>query len=82
MIDNAIGHGYYKVSCEEYKIDADNFQTILNSFDIEEDLIKFLEQNGIDFELINKASNENYIILGSTGVLFDDSGKIIGEERK
>ncbi len=82
IIDNAVGHEYYKVGCEEYKVDSDNFQIILNSFEMKDELISFLDENGIEYEQINKAENENYIILGSTGVQFDDSGKIYGEERK
>ena len=38
------------------------------------ELIKFLKENGIEYEIINKADNENYIILVSTGVLLEDSG--------
>jgi hypothetical protein len=82
VIYTAVGHGYYQVSCEEYKENSDILNTTLNGFENVDDLIAFLEKHKIEFEIINKADNENYIIIGSLGTQFLDNGEIVSENEK
>lgn len=77
VIDTAVGHGYYQVSCQEYKANSDILNATLNSFENINDLTAFLEKYEIEFNLINKAENENYIIIGSLGLQFLENGEIV-----
>ena len=80
IIDNAVGHGYYKVSCEEYKANSDILEWTLRSYQNKDELINFLKDKGIQFEIYNKANNENYVVIGTIGIQFNDDGEIITEE--
>ena len=82
VIDTAVGHGYYQVSCEDYKENSDILEAILISFVNKNDLTTFLKELEIEFETINKSDNENYIIIGSLGIQFRDNGEIVTEIKK
>ena len=82
VINTAVGHGYYQVSCEEYKTNSDILEAALNSFENKNELTDFLEDQKIEFETINKADDENYIIIGSIGIQFLDNGEIVMENEK
>lgn len=82
VIDSAVGHGYYKVTCEEYKENSDILNAALNRFENTDALTAFLEKHEIEFETLNKADNENYITIGSLGIQFLDNGKIVKENEK
>lgn len=59
-LDNAVGRDYYKVSCEEYLNDRNNFKTIVDSIETKNKLIAFLTKNNIRFEGFDK--EDNYVI--------------------
>ena len=82
VIDTAVGHGYYQVSCEEFKENSDILNATLNGFENIDELTAFLEKHEIEFETINIADNEIYIIIGSLGIQFLDNGEIVTENEK
>lgn len=82
IIDAGIGYTYYQVSCEEYKANSDILETTLNSFENITELTTFLEQQKIEFKINNKTHNENYICIGSLGILFLDNGEIVTGNEK
>lgn len=82
VFDTAVGLGYYQVSCEEFKENSDILNATLNGFENIDELTAFLEKYEIEFKTINKADNENYIIVGSLGIQFLDNGEIVTEKEK
>ena len=80
VVDNAVGHGYYKASCEEYKANSEILELTLRSYGDKDELIDFLEEKAIQFEIHNKADNENYIVIGTLDIQFNDDGEIIMEK--
>jgi wyosine [tRNA(Phe)-imidazoG37] synthetase (radical SAM superfamily) len=68
-IDNAVGHHYYKVSCDEYKNDLNEFMKTIESFNSKKETIDFLEENSIQFDSIQKG-NEFIIIFNSFEIVF------------
>ncbi|OHX63962.1 hypothetical protein [Flammeovirga pacifica] len=77
VIDTAVGHGYYQVSCEEYKVDSDILNSTLNGFEKIDDLIAFLKKHEIEYNTIYKVDNENYILIGSIEIQFLDNGEVV-----
>ena len=56
-IDNAVGQNYYKVSCDEYSKDAISLRKILKLKSDKFAVVKFLENNKIEYESFEKGSD-------------------------
>ncbi len=80
-LDLGIARNYEKITCEEWKSDAKNLESILKSFKTKNQIFEFLNSNNIKYEKIEKEKgNENYIVLGSFSILYNDLGEVIGLE--
>ena len=74
-IDNAVGHNYYTLSCEEYKKDTDQFVKILGLNQSENDMISFLEKTDIKYNGFEKG--EDYVVqFNSFDFIFWKDGKL------
>ena len=80
-IDNAFGHSYYKVSCDEYYQDMLKFKQILETKSTKKEAIDFLETNKVEYESFQKGA-EFIITFDSFALEYDDNGKLITTELK
>ena len=77
-IDNAVGHTYYRESCEGYYQDMINFKQIVELNKNKKDVIEFLEQNNVKYDSFTKGSD--YIIkFNSFDLIFNEKGNLIQE---
>lgn len=75
-IDNAVGHHYYQISCDEYSKDISEFRKIFISEKLNKDeTLEFLNSNNIKFEIINKGNN-SIILFNSFSLVFDKKGNL------
>lgn len=72
-IDNAVGHSYYKVSCDEYYNDMVEFKKILGTLKTKKETIGFLENYNVKYDSIQKGT-DFIITLNSFSVTFDNNG--------
>ena len=79
-IDNAVGKGYYKVSCDEYYNDMIEFKKILQTQKTKNEIVDFLERYHVKYDSIQKGT-DFIITLNSFSITFDKKGnqKLIEE---
>lgn len=75
-INNALGHDYYKVSCDEYYKDAFNLRKVLESKSDIVGVIEFLENNKIEYESFQKGT-DSVINLNSFDLIYNKKGELI-----
>ena len=80
-IDNAVGHSYYKVSCDEYYQDMLKFKQILETKSTKTEAIDFLELNKVEYDSFQKGT-EFIISFNSFALTFDEKGILILNEEK
>lgn len=78
-IDNAVGHTYYKVSCEEYYQDMLKFKQIVETKSTRKEAINFLKINKIKYESFQKGT-EYIIIFNSFALVYDEKWELISSE--
>jgi hypothetical protein len=76
MIDVAIGHNYYSVSCEEYQVDRLEFKKVLDSKKTKAEALDFLKSYHIKYDSIEKGS-EFIITLSSFDMVYNQQGDLI-----
>ena len=80
IFDNAVGHSYYKVSCDEYYQDMLKLKQLLETKSTKREAINFLETNNIEYESFQKGTE--FIISFDSFVLeFDIDGKLISDNK-
>lgn len=78
VIDNALAHDDYKTQCEFYHKDAIEFEKVLSKLEKQEEMMRFLDKNEIDYDSLQKG-NESIILLNSFEFTFDKNGILIAE---
>lgn len=78
-IDNAVGHSYYKVSCDEYYQDMLKFKQFIETKSTKEEAIDFLELNKVEYDSFQKGT-EFIITFSSFDLTYDKNGKLIPSE--
>ena len=80
-IDNAVGHSYYKVSCDEYYQDMLRFKQILDAKTTKMEAINFLKKNKVEFASFQKGA-EFIITFDSFALEYDTDGRLISSTNK
>ena len=75
-IDNAVGHGYYKESCESYYQDMLNFKQIVEVNRNKKEVIEFLEINNVNYDSFKKGP-DFIITFNSFELKFNKKGILI-----
>ena len=78
--DNAVGHSYYKVSCDEYYQDMLKLKQVLETKSTKGEAINFLETNDIEYESFQKGT-EFIISFDSFALEYDTDGKLISDNK-
>ena len=71
--DVAVGHSYFKSSCDGYYKDVNEFKKIIASQKTKRDLLVFFDSNSVKYDSFQKGSD--FIInLNSISIEFDKNG--------
>ena len=79
-IDTAVGHNYYKVSCDGYYQDMLKFKQILETKSTKEEALSFLKTNNVEFDSLQKGT-EFFISFNSFALEYDENGKLITTDK-
>jgi hypothetical protein len=79
-IDNAVGHHYYSIGCEEYRQDAEVCHHLLASSASKDEVIRLLDSGEIHYETFDKGT-EFIISLHSFDLVFDKDGRLVTRDR-
>ncbi|MCB9034426.1 MAG: hypothetical protein H6553_11350 [Chitinophagales bacterium] len=75
-MDTAVGHSYYKDSCEAYKNDLTELQKLLSEGLNKTEMLNYLDSNKIVYNAFEKG-NEYIIQFTSFDLVYDNTGNLI-----
>ena len=76
-IDNAVGHNYYQVSCEEWQKDNHELKKLLPLDSDYSKMLQLIESKGLEFDEFEKGENKVVqfhsfdLVYGKTGELLE-----------